>query len=68
MNVLEKTIYRVLSKYTNTQTNLSSDAARKIVSQDVSREIEKTFYPVMVRAVLPHDDTLTIDMDNEFDY
>ena len=68
MNILEKTIFKALSKHAKSQINLESESARHTITREISSAIEKSFYPVMVRAARPLDDTLTVDMEDQFDY
>lgn len=68
MTILEEKILKVLNRHGDNQVNLGSSAARQLIANEVVLEIEKTFYPLMIRAVRPLDDTVTIDMEDQFDY
>lgn len=68
MSILQEKIRKVLDKHASYQINLAAEAAREFMSHELACEIENSFGPLRVRPVLPRiNDTLTLDMEDEFD-
>lgn len=68
MSSLEAKIKKVLDKHASYQINLAADAAREFMAHELACEIESCFGPLRIKPVQPKvNDTLTIDMEDEFD-
>lgn len=68
MKILKEKIRKVLDKHASYQINLGAEAAREFMADELAREIENSFGPLRIKPVRPEvNDTLTIDMEDEFD-
>jgi len=68
MNILKEKIRKVLDKHASYQINLGAEAAREFLSQELAREIDISFGPLRINPAQPNiDDTLTMDMADDFD-